>query len=289
MLLSKKVELKWNAKIKKHYVDLGYSYTKIGDSFLVSVEDLTNGSSVKVDVKCDYCGKIYQKHWYRYYEENRDTLIHKDCCNSCKKYKIVETSQEKYGVNSVLALDEVKDKIKSTNIKKYGVENPYQSEIIKRKIAQTNIERYGFPNPLQSKEILEKLKNTNIKKYGVPYYAMHNPPPKGELNPKWKGGVAHHREERATYKYRHWRNQVFGRDYYTCQCCGDRSGNGHAVKLCVHHIKNWKDYPSERYNVDNGITLCENCHNSFHSEFSKKNNNIEQLNKFLNIHGKKIC
>lgn len=28
MLLSKTVELKWNSKIKKHYVDYGYEYTK---------------------------------------------------------------------------------------------------------------------------------------------------------------------------------------------------------------------------------------------------------------------
>lgn len=28
MLLSKDVTLKWNSKIKKHYVDLGYRYTK---------------------------------------------------------------------------------------------------------------------------------------------------------------------------------------------------------------------------------------------------------------------
>ena len=44
MLLSEEVEVKWNAKNKKHYVDLGYTYTKIGDSFTAKVEDLTKGN-----------------------------------------------------------------------------------------------------------------------------------------------------------------------------------------------------------------------------------------------------
>lgn len=59
MLISKTVLIKWNAKTKKHYVSLGYEFTKMGDSFEVNVNDLTLGSNVLVDVKCDYCGKNY--------------------------------------------------------------------------------------------------------------------------------------------------------------------------------------------------------------------------------------
>lgn len=33
MLKETLVEVKWNAKIKKHYVDLGYEFTKMGDTF----------------------------------------------------------------------------------------------------------------------------------------------------------------------------------------------------------------------------------------------------------------
>lgn len=289
MLLSKTVELKWNAKIKKHYVSLGYKFTKMGDTFIVKVNDLTKCSSVKVDVICDYCGRVYKKYWYRYLEENDNTTIHKDCCNKCKKHKIMETSIAKYGVNTVFKLEDVKQKIANTNIEKYGVENPFASEIIKERIIETNMERYGVPNPLKSEEILEKTKQTCIKKYGVPFYVQLIPSQIGELSPRWKGGVAHHRIERATFEYNNWRKSVFNRDMYTCQCCRDKSSKGHSVKLCAHHIKNWKDYPNERYNIDNGITLCESCHLTFHSEYGKNKNTLEQLNKFLSIHGKKIC
>lgn len=69
MLLSEKVVLHWNSKIKKHYVDLGYTYTKMKDEFYVDVRDLTNSSMVDVNVKCDYCGIEYTKSWCRYLRE----------------------------------------------------------------------------------------------------------------------------------------------------------------------------------------------------------------------------
>jgi hypothetical protein len=53
MLLTETVILKWNSKIVKHYINKGYKYTKLGDKFKVKVNDLTNGSNVLVEVKCD--------------------------------------------------------------------------------------------------------------------------------------------------------------------------------------------------------------------------------------------
>lgn len=41
MLISKETECKWNAKNKKHYLELGYKFTKINDTFIVKVKDLT--------------------------------------------------------------------------------------------------------------------------------------------------------------------------------------------------------------------------------------------------------
>ena len=56
-LITKTVMVKWNGKTKRHYEDLGYLYTRIGDEFEVKIEDLTKGSNVKVKCKCDGCGK----------------------------------------------------------------------------------------------------------------------------------------------------------------------------------------------------------------------------------------
>lgn len=55
-----------------------------------------------------------------------------------------------------------------------------------------------------------------------------------------------------------WRTAVFERDDYTCQECGRKGGI-----LNAHHVNAWFLYPSLRYDVGNGVTLCETCH-SFH-------------------------
>lgn len=56
--------------------------------------------------------------------------------------------------------------------------------------------------------------------------------------------------------YKNWRQQVYKRDHFRCQWPGC---NEHK-KLNAHHIKTWSEYPSLRYCVSNGITLCKNHH-----------------------------
>lgn len=288
MLITKTVMIKWNSKIKKHYVDLGYEFTKMKDNFAVNVNDLTDGSAAMVDVECDYCKNVYQKHWCNYILENKKSLIHKDCCKLCRKKKIQESSMTKYGVPSVFCLDEVKNKIKETNLEKYGCENPFESEEIKSKIANTNIKKYGVRVPTQNPEIYEKVIQTCLEKYGVKSFVMTQIK-YGEDNPCWKGGVEYHRNERATREYIDWRKQVFSKNQYTCQCCGDKSGKGHSVRIEAHHIFNWNDNINLRYDVSNGITLCRDCHIVFHMIYGKENNTDLQLKEFLFEYGKKIC
>lgn len=81
--------------------------------------------------------------------------------------------------------------------------------------------------------------------------------------------VAYKKDDRHGFqdKVRNWRNKVFKRDDYTCQYCHDRGKKGHKIILNAHHIKSWKDYPKERFNISNGITLCEDCHMYIHHRF----------------------
>jgi hypothetical protein len=77
-----------------------------------------------------------------------------------------------------------------------------------------------------------------------------------EKNPNWKGGlIPASKILRHTHEYRNWRDAVYQRDDWTCQFC-DRRG----VRLEPHHIKMFAYYPALRYDIDNGITLCYECH-----------------------------
>jgi 5-methylcytosine-specific restriction endonuclease McrA len=74
------------------------------------------------------------------------------------------------------------------------------------------------------------------------------------------GKLAERRDARFSQPYKRWRYDVFARDGFTCQKCGDdRGGNLHA-----HHIKSFADFPDLRFDVANGITLCEICHKAEH-------------------------
>lgn len=59
---------------------------------------------------------------------------------------------------------------------------------------------------------------------------------------------------RNSPEYNHWRNEVKHRDHNACRRCGFENN------LHVHHIKPFKKYPQFAVELDNGLTLCGNCH-----------------------------
>lgn len=85
--------------------------------------------------------------------------------------------------------------------------------------------------------------------------------PKGPVCPSYKDGrCAERRGLRETAEYKQWRYDVYFRDEFTCQVCGDRSGGN----LNAHHIFPFAKYPEWRFEVMNGITVCESCHDRLH-------------------------
>lgn len=78
------------------------------------------------------------------------------------------------------------------------------------------------------------------------------------------------------------RQEAFERDKRECICCGKYE------LLQGHHIKNFADNIEERYDVDNVVTLCEECHKQFHSIYGKRNTSKLQLQSFLELHSKNL-
>lgn len=98
----------------------------------------------------------------------------------------------------------------------------------------------------------------------------------GEKNPRWKPNKD--RSKRLfNAKDKAWRKEIFIRDHYTCQLCGQ-----YGRSLQAHHLNAWHAFPDERYDLDNGVCLCEKCHNDFHVSYGRKNNTKEQYEEFSN-------
>lgn len=88
-----------------------------------------------------------------------------------------------------------------------------------------------------------------------------NPHFTGPNNPKWKGGVTpENLKVRWSVKMKNFRNEIFKRDNYTCKFCGRCRKAGDRVILNVHHLKSFAIYKELRFDKNNVITLCRECH-----------------------------
>lgn len=84
----------------------------------------------------------------------------------------------------------------------------------------------------------------------------------GENHPSYNPNLTD--EERAFRRCdshsKQWSKDVKTKANYTCDCCGQVGGD-----LRSHHLDNFKNNPKLRYDLNNGVCLCESCHNEFHS------------------------
>ena len=99
---------------------------------------------------------------------------------------------------------------------------------------------------------------------------------RGELNPRWRGGVTPERQ--LFYTSQEWRSAcsaVWKRDGATCQRCKMHKTESEDMPFHIHHIVEFAN-KDLRADTDNLVLLCEACHQFVHS---KKNINREHLPK----------
>lgn len=108
--------------------------------------------------------------------------------------------------------------------------------------------------------------------------AMHKM--RGENSPHYKKELTD--EHRILGRYilgksniLNWRISVYERDNYTCAICKTKG-----IVLNAHHLNGWHWCEEGRFDIDNGITLCKNCHESFHKTFGYGDNTKEQFEEF---------
>lgn len=325
--------LTWGSANKKYYMDKGYIFTHIGDSFKVKITDLSLNSQAIVDVQCDFCNAIIHK-TYKDYNALRGN---KYCCPDCLKHK-----KKCRDENGNLTFVEIPYRNKEWLYNEYIVKNRFAQDIADEcginirtlrewiNIFNLNIKYNAFE--IISRDMLMELYSNQhlttleigdmfglsdgtilklLKDYQI------NIPTRSELMRIYyeeKGGYEIARKKygsmenrikiscrqrdidvedftdfkysedsriRNSSEYKEWRNNVFSRDDYTCQKCGKKGGN-----LNAHHIYNYSQFPNLRFDINNGITLCEDCHligrnNSFHTIYGEHDNNKEQIEEFL--------
>ena len=127
----------------------------------------------------------------------------------------------------------------NTEFKK-GQINPNTVKASKLRVGEKN----SFYGKHHSEEMKQKLRLRNKNRTG-----------KRAFN--WQGGKTKLSDKlKNSEEYKIWRKSVFERDNYTCVLCGKQKSG----KLNADHIKPRCKYPDLIFDVNNGRTLCVDCH-----------------------------
>lgn len=136
------------------------------------------------------------------------------------------------------------------------------SESTKKKLSEIHKKLGTKPPSALGRKLSQKTKE-KLKRY---FIGKARPEVSGEKCNFWKGGITPiNAKIRTSLEYKIWRRAVFERDNYTCIWCKKRG-----VKLHADHIKPFAYYPELRFAIDNGRTLCIDCHKTTDSYLNKK-------------------
>lgn len=99
----------------------------------------------------------------------------------------------------------------------------------------------------------------------------------GENHPNYNPNLD--RTSRNTAEYGQFVRNVLIRDNFTCIRCGKYDTENSEV----HHLNGYCWDVENRLNINNGVTLCANCHGEFHSIYGVRHSTKEQFLEWLNI------
>lgn len=177
---------------------------------------------------------------------------------------------------------------------KLGSRGYHHSEETKRKISQAHIGKIqdspsietrqkiskalkGKKKPPRSAEHSRKLGLIHKgKKHSIERRKRMADMQRGKKCHFWRGGLTKkHYKIRNSLEYHLWRESVLERDNYKCIWCGSMEN------LHADHIKPFFLYPELRFAIDNGRTLCKECHKKTDTYFTRWFNYDKTTKKFI--------
>jgi hypothetical protein len=226
---------------------LDYDYVKkyFSDQGCELLEDSYVNNSTKMKYKCE-CGNISTIIFNSFQKGAR--------CRDCKIEKISEKNR-KYGIGDVKEIFADRDCVL--------LEQDYKNTNTKLRYICSCGTTYAM------------TLTGFLSGYGCPECKRNSL--SGPNNYGWKPELtdaerARNKSRLSDTSYKEWRYSVFKRDLFTCQCCRKR-GKG---ELNAHHLDGYNWCKERRTDVDNGVTLCKECHIEFHAVYGKGYNTREQ-------------
>ncbi|MCD3232664.1 hypothetical protein IRP63_14855 (plasmid) [Clostridium botulinum] len=317
MLISKEVEILVSGQNKRHYENLGYEIPKYKDDhyrwavkkgtrIIVKVEDLPKGSQTKIQVKCDYCGKIFEKSYDKYIKQRNS--IKTDACYNCRHEKNKDVFKEKYGLSWNSQLQSVRNKISEANqldseiviraFKDRGltiVENPF--------IYKNSHQRIHFICNKHPQEGVQTTYYDILHQGGSGCKKCRYDKISGENCYMWKGGISPiHTFLRD--KIRKWKQDSMIKSKYKCCITGTEFHVIHHVygfnqiiqetmkilQLPIkQNINEYTEYELKQmeskclelhYKYGLGICLNEDIHRLYHGQYYRQNASYEDFEEF---------
>lgn len=234
ILLEDNIKIKWVFRTSGYWKSKGYEFTGWGDEFEVSVFDLEPGSGKTVRCCCPMCGAEKETQW-RYLLK----WGHSKCMRCSFKEDLFSRT---FGRLTVLRL--------------LGVSDSGDCEWLCECLC-------GSFSVVKSVNLVNgHTKSCGCYKLDV---AKRNLPPikRGPEHHNWNPALTNEdRDDRRTVEYLAWAKAVYARERYKCAVCNKRTRKPEA-----HHLNCWKHFPEQRYDINNGIAVCRECHTEFHVTF----------------------
>ena len=190
--------------------------------------------------------------------------ITSDLCKSCS---FKNTYKNGRTPNLYKKFDNIEDAIKDyesgMSLAEIGSKYGFAADIIQNKLIEFGYKTrtVGEAKSLSGKKYysnIENRKKASARKQGIPIE-------------KWEKFLRPENEKLwKNPEYKKWRRDVLIRDGYICQMCLK-----HEKEMHAHHILTKAKYPLLIFDINNGISVCRECH------FTKLNNHEQEYEQFF--------